>query len=152
MNQILSTPLIGDRLNAPTLCSAKVSRWRATLRVSSFGSIGPSPSSAGKTHGLRTAMRFRRLNCSTAGGVSGTAKATPVLVRSAGMSQTGALASRSNADQQAAVSSDRLTAVRRISRIAIPVRFARLVTSSPLQACGVFKAAASNAPLRSYRY
>ncbi len=93
--------------------------------VSSFGSIGPSPSSAGKTHGLRTAMRFRRLNCSTAGGVSGTAKATPFLVRSAGISQTGALVSRSNSDQRAAASSDRLTAVRRISWIAIPVCLAR---------------------------
>src|SRR6266404_5124766 len=71
------------------------------LRVSSFGSISPSPSSAGNTQGLRPAMRFRRLNCSTAGGVSGTAKATPVLVRSAAMSQTGALASRSNSDQRA---------------------------------------------------
>src|SRR5271154_4072630 len=96
------------------------------LRVSSFGSIGPSPSSAGNTQGLRPAVRFRRLNCSTAAGVSGTAKATLVLVRSAGISQTGALASRSSSDQRAPVSSDRLTAVRRVSRIAIPVRLARL--------------------------
>jgi hypothetical protein len=100
------------------------------LRVISFGSIGPSPSSAGKTQGLRPVMRFRRLNCSTAGGVSGTTKATPVLVRSGGISQTGTLASRSNSDQRTPVSSDRLTAVSKISWIAIPVRFARLVASS----------------------
>jgi hypothetical protein len=102
------------------------------LRVSSFGSVGPSPSSAGNTQGLRPAMRFRRLNCSNAGGVNGTEKAIPVLVRSARISQSGASASRSNSDQRAPVSSDRRTAVRRISRMAIPVRFARLVTSSTL--------------------
>ncbi len=69
------------------------------LRVKSLASTAPSPVSAGNTHGLRPASLFRRLNWSTAGGVNGTAKATPVLVRSAGMSQTGALASRSTSDQ-----------------------------------------------------
>ena len=32
-----------------------------------LGSVGPSPSSAGNTQGLRSAKRFRRLNCSNAG-------------------------------------------------------------------------------------
>jgi hypothetical protein len=88
------------------------------LRVSNFGSFRPWPSSAANTQGLRAAVRFRRLNGSTARVVSGTAKATSVLVRSAGMSQTGALKTQLGA--RGAVSSDRLTAVKRISRISYP--------------------------------
>lgn len=46
-------------VNAPTLCSAKVLRCRAMLRVSSRGSTAPSPVSARNTQGLRPARRLR---------------------------------------------------------------------------------------------